>query len=197
MFTNLAFSDLGNMALTNRAGGRVLLSERLRNMRFMRERGETDFRAKLEKEQREREKSAHWTLETEGDDVEDDRTPLVIVEDSLAMPDMISCVGRQSFGKFNTVIEKRNRPGSPKEEAKATSRDEIKLSSKEVKHFVKMEASVSNGESRLSFKSEDVPIPSKFRIPLNSGKRSFKGPSPSSRKRSRRNNSGINRSQNR
>lgn len=103
------------MALKNGSGGFVL-SERLRNMRFMRERGNSDQTASKEREQREREKAAQWTLETDGaggsksDADEDDWAPLVVFEDTFvtATPDVY--VGRHSFGKFNRAVERRNRP---------------------------------------------------------------------------------------
>lgn len=92
-----------------------MLSERLRNMRFMREVEEKDLRSKLEEEQKEREKATHWTLETEEKD-EQDGTPIVIVEDAYTMPSSVEFAGRQSFGKFNLVVEKRNRGAPPLKE---------------------------------------------------------------------------------
>lgn len=99
-----------------------MLSERLRNMRFMRQVDETDLRSKLEDEQKEREKATHWTLETDETD-EQDGKPIVIVEEAYTIPTSVACTGRQSFGKFNIVVEKRNR-GSAAIKTKSEKKEE-------------------------------------------------------------------------
>lgn len=178
------------MALHNQnRPGRVILSERLRNMRFMREREETDVRAKLEEEQREREKAAHWTLETDQANEEHDRTPLVIVEDTFTSPSSSSAYsGRQSFGKFNVVVEKRNRTGKsePKmelEEAKPADNRPVPIAppSRDGPNSpIGFKPPLAKGSSNLSKMN--------FRT-LASGKRSFK-PSPgAARKRTKYQNS--------
>lgn len=108
------------MSLTNKpggvsnSGGKMKLSDRLKNMRFMKTREEAEIRSKFEKEQRDREKATHWTLETESghkndnDNLEENYYPLVIIEDGNMINDE-ECIGRKSYGKFNTFIEKRNR----------------------------------------------------------------------------------------
>lgn len=109
--------------------GKKLLSERLRNMRFMRggQGAETKSReTKEEREKRELEQQMHWTAEvpdslreakagggggSEGGGKEDDETkvrkPVVIIEDGNPWDGPV--VARRSFGKFNPAVEKRNR----------------------------------------------------------------------------------------
>lgn len=195
------------MALTNRPSGRLMLSERLRNMRFMKERQETDFRAKLEQEQIEREKAAHWTLEADGTVDTEDLTPLVIEEESIGMPDVSRRVGRHSFGNFNAVVEKRNcittKPKSESVVKKPFIKEEGKIDEentggmalethrkapgriKEETHLDTLSNPIS--PSNLLSKNSSSSLASRF--PLNAGKRSFKGHHNASQKRSRKSSS--------
>lgn len=109
--------------------GKKLLSERLRNMRFMRGGQAAETKSREEKEEREKrelEQQMHWTAEVpdslreskagggggmdgggEGDNETMVRKPVVIIEDGNAWDGPV--VGRRSFGKFNPAVEKRNR----------------------------------------------------------------------------------------
>lgn len=76
----------------------------------MKQKEESDIREKLALEQAAREKAAHWTLETT--DADNETMPLVIIEDGVSDNPMLGRSGRQSFGCFNPVLEKRKaRPG--------------------------------------------------------------------------------------
>lgn len=92
------------------SANRIQLSDRLRNMRFMRQKTESDVRATLEKEQIQREKEAHWTT---GIDLSEHRDglPTVIIDESTIPYEYQKYFGRRSFGNFNPVVEKRNRAG--------------------------------------------------------------------------------------
>lgn len=92
------------------SANRIQLSDRLRNMRFMRQKTESDVRVALEKEQIQREKEAHWTT---GIDLSEHRDglPTVIIDESTIPYEYQKYFGRQSFGNFNPVVEKRNRAG--------------------------------------------------------------------------------------
>lgn len=98
------------------------LSERLRGMRFMQQSAESELRDKLAAEQAEREKAAHWTLEA--DDAESETWPIVVVEEGLSDNPMMGRAGRQSFGRFNPKLEKRNTNGDAKEEAQPEAMQE-------------------------------------------------------------------------
>lgn len=88
----------------------VRLSGRLLNLRFMRQKTESDVRATLEKEQYEREKEAHWTTDIDLCD-DGDGLPSVIIDESVIPHEYQKYFGRRSFGNFNPVVEKRNRAG--------------------------------------------------------------------------------------
>lgn len=103
---------------TNTRPGRRSLSDRLRGMRFMKHKEETEIREKLAAEQQAREKAAHWTLDTVDD--REENMPIVLIEDGVSDNPMLGRAGRQSFGNFNPVLEmnagKRGRKGGPKQE---------------------------------------------------------------------------------
>lgn len=89
---------------------RFKLSDRLRNLRFMRQKDETDIRTTLEMQQVEREKEMHWTTGIDLCDG-DDGLPAIIIDESIIPFEYQRYFGRRSFGNFNPVVEKRNRAG--------------------------------------------------------------------------------------
>lgn len=79
------------------------LSDRLKNMRFMKRREETSLREKLIESQKQRAKDARWTIQV---DAQEGKTaPVVLIEDGISGDPLCALHGRQSFGKFNTVFE--------------------------------------------------------------------------------------------
>lgn len=83
------------------------LSSRLAGMSFMKRGAERDLRETYAKRQKHREEDAHWTASPKvvGFAGAEDG-PLVVVE-GADIPDTLS-LGRQSFGRFNSNLERRN-----------------------------------------------------------------------------------------
>lgn len=86
------------------------LSDKLKGMRFMQQREESDLRVRLLREQQERQHAAQWTLETT---TTSETTPLVLIEPGVVHNFRSPRVGRQSFGKFNTLYEKNTKSDKP------------------------------------------------------------------------------------
>lgn len=78
---------------------RRILSDRLRGMRFMKQKEEKDLRDKLCAEQKAREQAVRWTVKGK-DDAAEERGPIVITEDGMGDNPMQGRLGRRSFGKF-------------------------------------------------------------------------------------------------
>lgn len=91
-------TTLHEMASNTRPARRIL-SDRLRGMRFMKQKEEKELRDKLCAEQKAREQAVHWTLKSE-DEVTQERGPIVIIEDGVGDDPMQGRLGRRSFGKF-------------------------------------------------------------------------------------------------
>eukprot|EP00177_Eucheuma_denticulatum_P005385 GFKZ01009799.1.p1 GENE.GFKZ01009799.1~~GFKZ01009799.1.p1 ORF type:complete len:167 (-),score=45.34 GFKZ01009799.1:406-906(-) len=83
--------------------GRRVLSERLRGMRFMKQKEEREHRERLEREQRGREEGMYWTLEgAEGkEDEEELLGPIVIDEGGMGDNTFLGRRGRRTFGNMN------------------------------------------------------------------------------------------------
>lgn len=82
------------------------LTERLENMAFMRRGKERELRETYAKRQREREDDAHWVLPAPPPPPDSLYEPIIIVESGYVTEP--GALGRQSFGSFNPVVEKRN-----------------------------------------------------------------------------------------
>ncbi len=82
------------------------LTERLENMSFMRRGQERERRESYAKRQRQREDDAHWVLPAPPPPKAALEVPTVIVETGYVVEP--GALGRQSFGSFNPVVEKRN-----------------------------------------------------------------------------------------
>lgn len=95
--------------MTSARPARRSLSDKLRGMRFMKQREERDVREKLEADQRSREHAAHWTVPAGDADAD---SPLVVLEAGVSDNPMAGRAGRQSFGRFNAVLERQNRVSS-------------------------------------------------------------------------------------
>lgn len=101
---------------TGKGGGpKRTLSERLKGMRFMKQREEAATRERLLAEQEKREAEAHWSVEGVAD-VKDtknnDMMPIIVFEQGVCEEndeeDGDVFLGRRSFGMFNPVLQRQN-----------------------------------------------------------------------------------------
>jgi M-phase phosphoprotein-6 len=75
------------------------LSSRLKDMKFMKRKEESNLRTKLEQERARDEESMRWTVTSAAG-------ASVVVDDEDDAPSMVRVPGRRSFGGFNQNVEK-------------------------------------------------------------------------------------------
>ena len=110
------------MAAFNRTGSggghKRTLSERLKGMRFMKQREEAATRERLLAEQEKREAEAHWSVESVANMKDNQKNdtkimPIIVFEQGVCeenddQQDGDVFLGRRSFGMFNPVLQRQN-----------------------------------------------------------------------------------------